>query len=193
MNMRLPPLYKTLLMLALVFGPFFWLMFTQDGQRRTDLVVAMLFGKEPFDVAIDQLHGDLSEQQFRDKFPDLELQCRDGSNPFGDRLCAAQIGSFNQIPSRSVVLFFAGKSLRAVKVSYRSAYHDLMLRWLNSRVYDVTGAPPVSEQVNPDGVGTWAVDDGIVFVKATELADTDDPALLWLSDVAVQQGRAGRN
>ena len=193
MNMRLPPLYKTLLMLALVFGPFFWLMFTQDGQRRTDLVVATLFGKEPFDVAIDQLHGDLTKHQFRDKFPDLELQCREGSNPFGDRLCAAEIGSFNQIPSRSVVLFFSGDSLRAVKVSYRPAYHDLMLQWLNRRVYDVTGAPPVPDQVNPDGVGTWVVDDGIVFVKATELTDTDEPALLWLSDIAVQQGRAGQN
>ena len=189
--MRLPPLYKTLLMLALVFGPFFWLMFTQDGMRRTDLVVATLFGKESFDVAVDQLHGDLTEQHFRDKFPDLELQCRQGSNPFGDRLCAAQIGSFNQIPAQTVVLFFSGESLRALKLVYRPAYHDLLLFWLNSRVHDVTGAPPVPEQVKTDGIGTWVVDDGILLAKATGLEDDDEPALLWLSDAAVH--RRGAN
>ena len=190
MNMRLPPLYKTLLMLALVFGPFFWLMFTQDGMRRTDLVVATLFGKEPFDVAIDQLHGDLTEQHFRDTFSDLDLQCRQGSNPFGDRLCAARIGSFNQIPSESVVLFFSGDALRAVKVVYRPGYHDLLLRWLKNRVREATGAPAVANQTDPQGVESWTVDDGVLFAKATALEDTDEPALLWLSNAVVHGRRA---
>lgn len=187
MKLRLPPLYKTLLMLALVFGPFFWLMFTQDGQRRTDLVVSMLFGKDPFDIAIDQLHGGLTEQDFRDKFPGLELQCREGANPFGDRLCAAAIGSFNQIPSRSVVLFFTGDFLRAVKIVYRASYHNLLLGWVSDRVRDVTGAPVVADQVESGGVGSWVVDGGTLFVKATDLEDGDEPALLWLSETAVQR------
>jgi hypothetical protein len=50
---KLPSLYKSLLMLALVFGPFYWLAFTEDGQRRTDLALMFVLGKPELNAALD--------------------------------------------------------------------------------------------------------------------------------------------
>ena len=54
-DFKIPPRYKTLLMLTLVFGPFFWLAFTEDGQWRTDLALMFVLGKEDFNPALDGL------------------------------------------------------------------------------------------------------------------------------------------
>ena len=81
MNLRLNPLYKKLLMLAIVIGPIFWLVFTDDGQRRTDLVMLHVFGDGgELNLAIEKLNSGMTEYQFRELFPDLALGC-DESHP----------------------------------------------------------------------------------------------------------------
>ncbi|MGQ9831901.1 MAG: hypothetical protein ACUVQI_09960 [Thermochromatium sp.] len=104
--LRLPQAYKTVLMLALVIGPLFWLALTKDGQWRTDLALMGLLGKPEFNAALDAFDSRLTEATMRASFPKLAFQCATGANPFGNRLCRAEIGSFNQIPAISVVLFF---------------------------------------------------------------------------------------
>lgn len=192
-DLKLPSLYKTLLILALVFGPFYWLAFTEDGQRRTDLALMFLLGKPELNAALDAFTSDLNEAQIRETFPTLAFQCADGANPFGDRLCAAEIGAFNGMPASSVTLFLVGDGLRTVKVSYRRIYHPLVRDWVEGRV----GPPddlPTSEESDEtgDGVATWTVTDGLLIMRDGELAREDDPALFWLSRAALARQTAAR-
>ncbi|WP_373507885.1 hypothetical protein [Thiocapsa sp.] len=192
-DLKLPPLYKTLLVLALVFGPFFWLAFTEDGQRRTDLALMFLLGKPELNAAVDAFTSALSEAQIRETFPKLAFQCADGTNPFGDRLCAAEIGAFNGIPASSVTLFLVDEGLRAVKVSYRRIYHPWIRDWVEGRVRD-SGDLAASDGIaeTGDGVATWTVPDGLLIMRDGELAREDDPALFWLSRAALARQAAAR-
>jgi hypothetical protein len=183
---KLPSLYKSLLMLALVFGPFYWLAFTEDGQRRTDLALMFVLGKPELNAALESFTSGLTETQVRETFPKLAFQCVDGANPFGDRLCAAEIGAFNAIPTSSVTLFLVGEGLRAVKVSYRRAYHQWLRDWVEGRIAalddgEMSEAAPEIQ----DGVAAWTVPDGLLILRDGPLDKNDDPALLWLSRAAI--------
>lgn len=190
---KLPSPYKSLLMVALVLGPFYWLAFTEDGQRRTDLALMFLLGKPELNAAMELFTSALTETRFRETFPKLEFQCAEGANPFGDRLCAAEIGAFNAMPAASVTLFMVGEQLRAVKVSYRRAYHPLIREWVEARIDDLPEAspavsPPAVSPVIQDGVAAWDVPDGVLVLRDGPLENREDPALFWLSG-AVMAGR----
>jgi hypothetical protein len=192
-DFKLPSLYKSLLMLALVFGPFYWLAFTEDGQRRTDLALMFLLGKPELNAAMDAFNSTLTEARFRETFPKLAFQCADGANPFGDRLCAAEIGAFNGIPASSVTLFLSGDGLRAVRLSYRRAYHGWIRAWVEGRVgipEDAQRGGSIAE--TDDGVVTWTVPDGLLIMRDGDLARADDPALLWLSRAALARQAAAQ-
>ncbi|MTW20803.1 hypothetical protein [Allochromatium palmeri] len=185
-NLKLPKTYKTLLMLALVIGPFFWLAFTEDGQWRTDLALIALLGKPDFNAALDAFDSRLTESKLRESFPKLEFQCAVGANPFGNRLCGAEIGTFNQIPAASVTLFFQDDQLRAAKVVYRRVYHAMVRDWIDQRVGARSVNPlaaPVSAQ--EEGVIAQPVADGLLLMREGELTDDDEPALIWLSQAAI--------
>ncbi|MBK1643958.1 hypothetical protein CKO25_04650 [Thiocapsa imhoffii] len=180
---KLPSLYKSLLILALVFGPFFWLAFTEDGQRRTDLALMFILGKPEFNAALETMSTALTEAQFRETFPNLALQCADGRNPFGNRLCAAPIGSFNGIPSASVAFFFAQDRLQAVKLSYRRAYHTVIRDWVERRVTSRRDPRALQQPIVQvdDGVASWEVSDGVLVLRDGPLANHEEPALFWLA------------
>jgi hypothetical protein len=195
-GIRIPKLYKTLLAVVAVLGPIYWLMFTEDGQRRTDLALMSILGRPAFDAALDSFTNRLTEARLRESFPAIELECVDGDNPFGDRFCGAQIGSFNQYPARSLSLFFEGGRLSAVKVLYAPAYHARIRGWVQRRVARLSeegsdGTPP-APLVN-EGVATWRVTDGALMLKDGDLGRSDEPALLWLSGatLAARMGQGG--
>ncbi|MCG6898259.1 MAG: hypothetical protein LJE61_04170 [Thiocapsa sp.] len=192
-DFRVPSLYKSLLMLALVFGPFYWLAFTEDGQRRTDLALMSVLGKPQLNAAMDAFTSGLTESQVRETFPKLRFQCADGANPFGDRLCGAEIGAFNGIPASSMTVFLTGGSLRAVKLSYRRAYHHRMREWVEGRVGAAgdRGGEGSAFQIE-DGVAVWAVADGLLAMRDGVLTREDDPALLWLSQAALARRGGAR-
>lgn len=189
MNLRLHPLYKKLLMLAIVIGPIFWLVFTDDGQRRTDLVMLYVFGDGcELNLAIEKLHSGMTETQFQELFPDLKLVCDDGVNPFGDRLCTAEVDAFSGIPARAFTLFLSGDGLRAAKLNYRRAYHDALARELARRV----GSPvpqSLSTPVPVEGPLSWVVDDGLLLMPPEAPESDRDAALMWLSEAALQRRR----
>jgi len=191
-DFRIPRLYKTLVALAVVLGPIYWLMLTEDGQRRTDLVLMAILGRPPFDAALESFTDRLTEARLREGFPALELQCADGPNPFGDRVCAAPIGSFNQYPARAVTLYFRGGQLSAVKVIYQPSYHGRIRGWAERRAGQ---APQLPAQAEPGsyptppvggGVAGFPVADGILVLKDGVLDKADEPALLWLSRAALK-------
>jgi len=186
MNLRLNPLYKKLLLLSLVLGPMIWLMLTEDGQRRSDLVLLYLFGKEELNLAIENLHGNMTEVDFRALFPELPLECDDGANPFGDRLCTAEIGSFSAIPARAFTLFLQGDLLRAAKVNYRRVYHSKLETQLSRRL----GVRGGHDNSGPDAV-FWQVSDGLLLMPTVAPKDDSEAALMWLSAAVVQRRRDG--
>lgn len=190
-DFRIPRLYKTLLALAAVLGPIVWLMFTEDGQRRTDLVLMSILGRPAFDAALETFTDRLTEERLREHFPAVELACTDGESPLGDRICGARIGSFNQYPARELSLFFDGGRLSAVKVLYPRAYHARIRGWVERRVArltDLSEGPP-APLVN-GGVAAWPVTDGALILKDGELGPSDEPALLWLSGAALARREA---
>ncbi|TCT18117.1 hypothetical protein [Thiobaca trueperi] len=189
-DLKLPKTYKTLLMLALVFGPFFWLAFTDDGQQRTDLALMFVLGKPEFNPALDIFHSGLTEIKIRETFPKLNFQCAEGANPFGDRLCGAEIGSFNQIPASALTLFFLGERLTAAKIVYRQSYHQAIQDWVRQRVAGRDAAVQRPTAPADDlGVATEPVRDGALFFRDGELGKDDEPALLWISQVALDARR----
>lgn len=182
MNLRLHPLYKKLLLLCIVLGPIVWLMLTEDGRRRTDIVMLHLFGKQELNLAVEHLSESMTEADFRSQFPDLELACSKASTPFGDRLCAADVGSFNAIPSRGFTLFLAGQDLRAAKLDYRPAYHETLVSQLTRRL----GKGPDRTEAEA-GAMSWHVSDGLLLMPAEPPESESEAALMWLSSSALSR------
>ncbi len=185
-DLKLPKAYKTLLMLALVFGPFYWLAFTEDGQHRTDLALMFVLGKPEFNAALDSFTSALTESKLRESFPKLKLQCGDGENPFGNRICGAPIGTFNQMPASYLTLFLHDARLRAVKVEYKRAYHERIQHWLKARVAAREASALAAPGASP-GVIAKPVADGVLIVREGALGKDEEPALLWLSQAAINR------
>jgi hypothetical protein len=181
MRLRLHPLYKNLLILAIVVGPIVWLVLTEDGQRRTDLVLLSLFGKAEVKLAIEHLTGEVTEADLRRLYPELPLACAEQATPYGDRLCSVEIGAFNQIPSRALVLYLEGERLRAVKVDYRPRYHDLLQQQLAGRLdkLGIRGEPR-------DRALAWKVEGGVLLMPASEPKTDGEAALMWVSADALR-------
>jgi hypothetical protein len=174
MNLKLPRTYKLILSLALVAGPFTWLMFTEDGKRRSDLFLLHVMGAPSFNIAYDRLNSEVTEADLRAQFPKVELQCSDRATGFGSRICVAEIASFNSMPARSAALFFDGDRLTALQLDYRLRYHDTLVTGLRNGL----GAP-----LEPVGAGVlvWKLDDGVVMLSAKPPEKEADAALLWLT------------
>ncbi len=183
MELRLHPIYKKWLLFALVIGPLGWLLLTTDGQRRSDLVLLTLLGKEEMNLAVEQLVSGISQAQFQDLFPDLHFRCDGGKNPFGNRLCTAEIGAFNGIPARAVTLFLQGNRLQALKVNYRRAYHEFLQAQLAARL----GKP--EQESNPSAF-SWPVRDGRLVMPVAAPDQDGDAALFWISQQAAAHLRA---
>jgi hypothetical protein len=180
-DFRIPRLYKTLLALAVVIGPMYWLMFTPDGRRRTDMALMFLMGRPAFDAALESFAPSLGEDKLLAAFPKVDFACRTGGTPFGERTCSASIGSFNQYPARAASLFFRNGALSAVKVLYQPAYHAEIRGWVERRVarLDPLATPPAAEVAQ--GVASWPATHGMLVMRDGALAPGDEPALLWLA------------
>jgi len=175
MKLKLPRTYKLVLSLALVAGPFTWLMFTQDGQRRSDLFLLHVMGSPSFNIAYDRLTPQVREADIAAQFPKLEFDCRDASGAFGERVCAAEIASFNGLPAREARLFYTDDLLSAVQLYYRERYHGMLEESLR------TG---LGEPLRGDGGGgalAWQLEGGVVLLSGQPPEYPPDAVLLWLS------------
>ena len=178
---RIPALYKKLLLFVIVAGPIFWLMFTEDGRRRTDLVALSLAGDPSVELRLDILASVATEEKFHEFLPDVTWQCQNTHSPFGERSCVSPIASFNDAPAHYLVLYFQNNALQAMKVVYRRSYHD----WLVALVDEMLGTPAPAGDVLQ-----WDTGKGLVLMQK-QLAEQDgEPTLMWLS-VGQARERAG--
>jgi hypothetical protein len=178
---RIPRAYKTLLAICAVAGPVYWLVFTPDGQRRTDLALMSVLGRPAFDAALDRFGPRIGEPDLRARFPALDIHCAATPNPFGDRLCTAVLGSFNGYPARALSLYFRGETLTAVKVIYQGAYHAQIRAWVERRPGRLPeGTVPAKPRLD-GAVASWPVAEGLLVMKDGPLRDSDEPTLFWLA------------
>ena len=179
MTFRLPLFYRKLLILCVVFGPILWLMFTDDGQRRTDTMVLWLFGEDEISMDLAALSNQYTEQEMETVYGQLNWRCQDRDDLYGDRLCVARIGIFNGIPSRYLTAYYRDDRLRALKLHYRAHNHGQ----LQSQLHSLLGVPTESTQVDAEDSGEvleWRTHSGLVLMKKALIGD-DEPALFWLS------------
>lgn len=180
MRYQIPLLYKKLLLLCCVFAPIIWLMFTQDGQRRTDTLVLWLFGEAEIKMDLKVLASRYTEQEMRQVYPELSWQCQDRASAYGDRLCVSRIGIFNGIPARYLTAFYRASQLAALKLNYRANNHG----HLQSQLYDQLGAPETTQgsitTPTPDEILEWRTAYGMVVMKRALIGD-EEPTLFWLS------------
>jgi hypothetical protein len=176
-----PSLHKSLLILLLVLTPPFWLLFTDEGARVSDTALLWLLGQDDIKVDLQMLDRSFTEQDIREVYAETEWQCGAQRTPFGDSLCAAQIGTFNGFPSRVATFYFAGGNVNALKIIYRELYHEQVLGFYIGELGQPGNvAQAVSEGPNAAEVLEWDLGEGILLLKKT-LDDGDEPSVLWLA------------
>lgn len=179
--MKMNPWFKTAMALCLVVGPIYWLMFTNDGQRRSDTVMLWLSGADSVDLDLQRLNPGYGLEQLRQVYPKLDWQCREQTtaDTGRGRACSSPLGSYNSIPAYRIAFHFDDDQLARLRIDYRRRYHQALLtqlrRQLGKPVTPASGAGGRAAEVIE-----WRLAHGLVVLKR-ELRDQDEPALFWLA------------
>lgn len=210
------PLAKNILLFLVVIGPMFWLIGTEDGRRRTDILMLEVFGGTSINMRLESLSSTATEDDFKNNFPDLDFNCQNTVTPYGDRVCNAEIAGLNGIPSEYLSLFFYDQQLQAMKVVYRRGYHnrtfDLMRAIFGEpldhpsnkkdgdakaeSVPEVPGtenkaAAQAAPAAPSNPIERWRTDGGLIIFHRPKVSIQEEPAILWVSDRLLQQQAAG--
>jgi hypothetical protein len=171
-------LYKTLVFIGIVVGPIYWLMFTDDGKRRTDTMVLWLAGGQTIEMNFKALDSHYKPEDWQRVYDHVEWQCQDSNSSLGNRLCYAEIASYNGIPSNYLSVFFQNNVTNAVKLAYRDQYHNEIGRDLVEQL----GKPVTSQAGNDPNnhVLQWQTRYGQVLLKKS-LQRGEEPVLIWLA------------
>ncbi|MGV6827707.1 MAG: hypothetical protein ACWA5Q_12105 [bacterium] len=172
MALKLNPLYKRGMLVVMVVGPLWWLMLTDDGRHRADLVLMTLFGKPSLDLNLNVLDSSYNEPELRELFPDLDWHCGETQSPLGERYCGSELGAFNGLPARFASFHFHNDKLNAFQVGYRKAYHEHLLTMLNG-LGD-------RQHTLDKGVHRWRDLQG-VFALPSEPLVPEDHTLIWVA------------
>ncbi|RDH88019.1 MAG: hypothetical protein DIZ78_02350 [endosymbiont of Escarpia spicata] len=174
-------LYKKLILLGIVIGPIFWLVFTDDGQRRSDSVFLWLKGENSIEFNLKELDAALTETELKTVYPDITWQCETRETSFGDRLCLTLIGTFNGIPAKYLTLFFADQRISALKLIYHPGYHKQLQGQLLQQLGDAEDESRAAVTAPaPESIVRWRTNHGEVVVKR-KLTEDEEAALFWLS------------
>jgi hypothetical protein len=185
MNLKLPRSYKLILSLVLIAGPFGWLVFTEDGQRRSDLFLLHVLGNPSFNIAYDRLNSAVTQDDIETLFPKVRFTCEARETPFGDQVCSANIASFNGLPADQARLYYKDDALGAMRLDYRKRYHELLATSLRNGL---------GEPMQPAAADLmlWQLDGGVIMLSAQRPETQADAALMWLSpQMALRLGASG--
>jgi hypothetical protein len=180
MNFKISPLYKRLIAFLVVIGPIYWLVFTEDGQRRTDSVVLYLWGEDEINFNLEALDEHFTENELHQVYPDIAWQCQENKTIFGNRLCTSKIGIYNGIPAHYITVFFHDQRINGVKIAYRRIYHEQVTQQLLLQMGDPAQESGTSSTGSDnETVLRWDTSRGNVILKKV-LRDEDDASLFWL-------------
>ena len=174
--MKMNPIYKKLLLVTIVFGPIYWLVFTEDGQRRTDMaLIALINDATDMNIAFAKLRGSAREADLTGSFPKVDFICANEESRFGERTCASEIAAFNGAPAKYAAVFFHDGFMSAVKMTYRRPYH----RFVQERIYLELGEPDLE---NDAKLWRWNTDFGTVLMSVETPPDDEEPSVIWLAN-----------
>ena len=174
-------IYKTVIIIAIVVAPIYWLMITEDGKRRTDTLMLWIAGGDPIDINFKVLDNKYSVEDWKKVYEDIDWQCEEQASTWGDEICYAEISSYNGIPAYYVSVFFSDNYASALKLVYRNQYHARLGEDLISQL----GQPErVSAGMDaaPDSnsILRWPTDHGTVLLKQELGSGEEEASLLWL-------------
>ena len=179
--MHLFKIYKTLIVIAIVVAPIYWLMMTDDGKRRTDTLILWLTGGDPVNINFKALDNRYSIEDWQRVYGDIDWKCREQASTWGNETCYSEISSYNGIHARYITVFFSDGYSSAFKLVYRNQYHAQ----LGAELQHQLGKP---EQVKagpgdaPDSnnIIKWQTDHGMVLLKQQLDSGEEEASLLWL-------------
>ena len=177
-TMPIVRLYKTLVFIGIVVGPIYWLMFTDDGKRRTDTMVLWLAGGATIELNLQALDSNFRPADWRSVYDHVEWQCKDIESPYGNQLCYGEIASYNTIPANDLKVFFNDGVTSHVELGYRDQYHHEIYRDLREQLGKPLTARARDETNN--NILEWKTEHGIVLLKQT-LERGEHPVLIWLA------------
>jgi len=179
--MKLHPLFKKAMLIVIVLGPIFWLTLTEDGQRRTDLLVLdFIHDLPPVEIHFERLSAEAGPDHFRAALPDVDWKCQSLTTQFGDAVCLARIGGLNGNPAHRIALYFSQNSLQALRADYRSRYHERLRRQLEHQ-FGTPERPTDSGAPTTEAALEWGLPSGILSIKETAEIRKEAPALFWIS------------
>lgn len=169
--------HKRLFLVIIVVAPMYWLLFTEDGKRRSDTLILWLAGGDPIDINFKVLDNQYSVADWQKVFSDIDWSCKDEQTFFGDQYCYSEISSYNGIPAKYLTVFFKDSHVNAVKLVYRNQYHQQ----LGKDLYQQLGTPLHQQHESEENdMLQWHTDHGTVMLK-TELKPNEQASLIWLS------------
>jgi hypothetical protein len=171
-------LLTRLYLIILLAAPLYWLILTDEGRRYTDLAILKMKGGETMELQLMALHSSITERRLQQQLPDTPFHCGPQATPFGDRLCQVQLASFNGLPARFAIAYFAGNQLQGLKIGYQRPYHTHLLGHL---VTTLGPAGPAGHLTPSDGPGLyqWRVGDGLLLALDENSLEGNEPSLLW--------------
>jgi len=182
MAKKKPSIHKTLLMLILVFVPPYWLIFTDEGTRLTDTALLWVLGEDEIKFNVRELDASFTREDIQKVYSGNEWHCGEKDTPFGNNLCATQIGTFNGYPSRMLTIYFRDDNISAFKLIYRDQYHKQLMGYFIQQLGQPSNVEDVMIAEGPDAknVLEWDLNHGVLLMTK-ELGKTDEPSLLWLA------------
>lgn len=171
--MSMHKFYIRMLILSLVLGPLAWVMFTDDGQRYSDIFMLELGDSESINLNFANLSSRVDEATLQQQFPQVAFKCVDQVSAFGHRQCSSALASINGAPAQYIKVFFVQDHLSAVKVGYQPSYHQYVYNAILTSFGEGEAGP---EQ----GMRRWNTGSGMLYAPPQELTLDKEAALLWL-------------
>lgn len=169
--------HKRFFLVLIVVAPIYWLVFTEDGRRRSDTVILWLFGGDPIHINFQEISKQYSKQEWMKVFQDVDWQCSEQASGFGESLCYSEISSYNGIPANYISVFFKDSHVNAVKLVYRNQYHQQ----LGQDLLQQLGTPIDRKHESADNMLQWTTEHGSVMIK-TEITPDEEASLIWISN-----------
>lgn len=178
--MAIATLHKRIFLVAIVVLPMYWLLFTEDGKRRSDTLILWMMGGDPIDINFRALDNKYSQDDWKKVYSDIDWQCRTQQTAFGESMCFSEISSYNGLPARYLSVFFDNSHTSAVKLVYRNQYHQQLGQDLQQQL----GLPlHKTGKTADDDVLQWQTDHGMILIRKS-LKPDEEATLIWLAQKA---------
>lgn len=172
---------KTAIIIVIVIMPIYWLMFTEDGTRRTDVLLLWMFGGDTIYLNLKDVDAQYSPEEWKQIYPDLHWQCENNQSTFGNYFCYSEIASYNGIPARYLSVFFKQNRTSAIKLVYRSQYHESigqdLLEQLGQPEYKQTQEGQFQKS---EGIYRWVTQAGQILLKK-DLDKHEKATVMWIA------------